>query len=60
MSAPLLLCLFGCFQRSALGKEARQDRAQRTCEEADDADDHVERDFLLEKNEREDRRQDGL
>lgn len=48
------------FQKLSLGEDARQDRAQRACEETDDTDDHVERNFLLEENEREDRRDDGL
>ena len=28
MSAPLLLCLFGCFQRSALGEVLKQHREE--------------------------------
>ena len=52
--------LFLRFQRPALSKDLRQDRAQRSNQEADDADDHIERNFLLEENKREDRRQDGL
>ena len=48
------------FQRPALSQDPRQDRAQRSDQEADDADDHIERNFLLEEKKREDRRQDGL
>ena len=44
----------------SLGEDAWQDRAQRACEETDDTDDHVERNFLLEENECEDRRDDRL
>ena len=52
--------LFLRFQRPALSKDPRQDRAQRSNQEADDADDHIERNFLLEEKKCEDRRQDGL
>ena len=52
--------LFLRFQRPALSEDPRQDRAQRSDQEADDADDHIERNFLLEEKKREDRRQDGL
>ena len=48
------------FQRPASSKDPRQDRAQRSNQEADDADDHIERNFLLKVKKREDRRQDGL